>query len=108
MSEQQYVYRTHRTSPGLTEAEIIVLISSVLFFIAFLMSLFTQYKAENTMFKSLVQIILTNKNWAIRNYDEGERNVYHASISTSIHNQDRKMLLPEGIQTDIDKEYLIV
>uniref|UniRef100_A0A0K0FXP1 RING-CH-type domain-containing protein n=1 Tax=Strongyloides venezuelensis TaxID=75913 RepID=A0A0K0FXP1_STRVS len=90
-------------APGLSEAELIVLISTVLLFIAFFMALFTQYKAENTVFKLIIQFFWANRNWTIRTLEENERKILKASISKNIDNQDRKSLMrDEKENTDID------
>uniref|UniRef100_A0A0K0EDT6 RING-CH-type domain-containing protein n=1 Tax=Strongyloides stercoralis TaxID=6248 RepID=A0A0K0EDT6_STRER len=120
ITEKQYVYRSaslHSTSkiiassegngsfgskvnsklmllaPGLSEAELIVLISTVLLFIAFFMALFTQYKAENTVFKLIIQFFWANRNWTIRTLEENERKILKTSISKNIDDQDKKLLM---------------
>uniref|UniRef100_A0A0N4ZF85 Uncharacterized protein n=1 Tax=Parastrongyloides trichosuri TaxID=131310 RepID=A0A0N4ZF85_PARTI len=130
ITEKQYVYRSNSLhsppkivsssegfgkinnkliliAPGLSEAELIVLISTVLLFIAFFMALFTQYKAENTVFKLIIQFFWANRNWTIRTLEESERRILKASISKNIDDQDRKLLMRDS-KENVDAECLMV
>ncbi|TKR93679.1 hypothetical protein L596_008091 [Steinernema carpocapsae] len=67
-------YRVSSTS--LSNNDITVIISSVLFFAAFFIAVFTQYRAEASIFRLFTRIWLINRNWRIRNYslnDDTER-----------------------------------
>uniref|UniRef100_A0A1I8A4K7 RING-CH-type domain-containing protein n=1 Tax=Steinernema glaseri TaxID=37863 RepID=A0A1I8A4K7_9BILA len=67
-------YRVSSTS--LSNNDVTVIISSVLFFAAFFIAIFTQYRAEASIFRLFTRIWLINRNWRIRNYsldDDTER-----------------------------------
>ncbi|KAL3113119.1 hypothetical protein niasHT_017198 [Heterodera trifolii] len=54
---------------GKTDQKFLLLIAAaVLFFCAFFLALFTQYRAEVTVFRAITRFWATNRNWRIRNY----------------------------------------
>uniref|UniRef100_A0A183CFT6 RING-CH-type domain-containing protein n=1 Tax=Globodera pallida TaxID=36090 RepID=A0A183CFT6_GLOPA len=54
---------------GKTDQKFLLLIAAaVLFFCAFFLALFTQYRAEVTVFRAISHFWATNRNWRIRNY----------------------------------------
>ncbi|CEF68147.1 Zinc finger, RING-CH-type domain and Zinc finger, RING/FYVE/PHD-type domain-containing protein [Strongyloides ratti] len=71
--------------------------------LTFFMALFTQYKAENTVFKLIIQFFWANRNWTIRTLEENERKILKTSISKNIEDQDRKSLMrDEKENTGVD------
>ncbi|KAI1722121.1 RING-variant domain-containing protein [Ditylenchus destructor] len=71
LSERRPMMRPSRTNNKrfLTENDVTVIIASILFFAAFFIALFTQYRAEVTVFRVMARMWTTNRNWRIRNYD---------------------------------------
>uniref|UniRef100_A0A914XKI9 RING-CH-type domain-containing protein n=1 Tax=Plectus sambesii TaxID=2011161 RepID=A0A914XKI9_9BILA len=61
--------RSYRASSTLTTEDLIVIICSVLFFCAFFVAVFTQYRAEASVCRVAFRCLLINRNWRIRNYD---------------------------------------
>jgi len=53
----------------ITENDVTVIIATILFFTAFFLALFTQYRADVTMLKLFSRLWTTNRNWRIRNYE---------------------------------------
>ncbi|CAL2030199.1 unnamed protein product [Caenorhabditis brenneri] len=46
-----------------------VVLCASLFLISFILALFTQYKAESTIFRCIFRFFVINQNWMIKNYD---------------------------------------
>ncbi|CAD6197179.1 unnamed protein product [Caenorhabditis auriculariae] len=60
----------YATYPPLSELfDANVVICGTMFMTAFLIALFTQYRAEASIFRCIFRFFVINKNWMIRNYD---------------------------------------
>ena len=68
----------------LTEDDITVISASILFFAAFFIALFTQYRAEVTVIRLLARLWTTNRNWQIRDYDEEVPPVFGPALLTAL------------------------
>ncbi|CAJ0944629.1 unnamed protein product, partial [Mesorhabditis belari] len=55
-------------SSRLSQDDFIVIVSSILFFVAFFVAIFTQYRAEASIFRICFRLWVINRNWTIRNY----------------------------------------
>lgn len=51
-----------------TQPDLAVLVAVLLFFAAFFLAMFTQYRADVTLCRALCRLWATNRNWRIRNY----------------------------------------
>uniref|UniRef100_A0A1I7WP18 RSN1_TM domain-containing protein n=1 Tax=Heterorhabditis bacteriophora TaxID=37862 RepID=A0A1I7WP18_HETBA len=71
LSEQYHsTLRGYRVvSSSLSDDDVTVVICSVLFFAAFFVAVFTQYRAEASLFRLIFRFWVINRNWTIRNYD---------------------------------------
>jgi len=71
MTDQYHTVRSyHRSNYTLmTQEDIVVIICSILFFIAFFIAVFTQYRAEASICRVFFRFWLINRNWRIRNYN---------------------------------------
>ncbi|CCD67933.2 RING-CH-type domain-containing protein [Caenorhabditis elegans] len=49
--------------------DIKVVLCASMFLVSFILALFTQYKAESTIFRCIFRFFVINKNWMIKNYD---------------------------------------
>lgn len=69
-----------------------VIIATILFFAAFFIALFTQYRAEVTVLKLITRLWTTNRNWRIRNYliEDDQCRPQNCDISSSLINQALK------------------
>ncbi|RCN44826.1 hypothetical protein ANCCAN_09178 [Ancylostoma caninum] len=56
-------------SSSLSDDDVTVVVCSVLFFAAFFIAVFTQYRAEASVCRVLFRCWTTNRNWTIRHYD---------------------------------------
>ncbi|VDO20426.1 unnamed protein product, partial [Haemonchus placei] len=64
------VFRGYRVvSSSLSDDDVTVVVCSVLFFAAFFIAVFTQYRAEASVCRVLFRCWTTNINWTIRHYD---------------------------------------
>uniref|UniRef100_A0A8L8K9Z8 RING-CH-type domain-containing protein n=1 Tax=Heligmosomoides polygyrus TaxID=6339 RepID=A0A8L8K9Z8_HELPZ len=70
---QKYALRSFRgyrvVSSSLSDDDVTVVVCSVLFFAAFFIAVFTQYRAEASVCRVLFRCWTTNINWTIRHYD---------------------------------------
>ncbi|KAK6728647.1 hypothetical protein RB195_005969 [Necator americanus] len=71
LSEQYHsTLRGYRVvSSSLSDDDVTVVVCSVLFFAAFFIAVFTQYRAEASVCRVLFRCWTTNRNWTIRHYD---------------------------------------
>nr|CDJ84566.1 Zinc finger domain containing protein [Haemonchus contortus] len=71
LSEQYHsTLRGYRVvSSSLSDDDVTVVVCSVLFFAAFFIAVFTQYRAEASVCRVLFRCWTTNINWTIRHYD---------------------------------------
>ncbi|VDK44755.1 unnamed protein product [Anisakis simplex] len=70
VTDQYRSLRLYRVSPTpMNNDDLTVITCSVLFFIAFFIAVFTQYRAEASIFRVFFRFWLINRNWQIRNYD---------------------------------------
>ncbi|KHN72765.1 E3 ubiquitin-protein ligase MARCH4 [Toxocara canis] len=70
VTDQYHSLRLYRVSPTvMNNDDLTVITCSVLFFIAFFIAVFTQYRAEASIFRVFFRFWLINRNWQIRNYD---------------------------------------
>ncbi|VDK63605.1 unnamed protein product, partial [Cylicostephanus goldi] len=56
-------------SSSLSDDDVTVVVCSVLFFAAFFIAVFTQYRAEASVCRVIFRCWTTNRNWTIRHYD---------------------------------------
>ncbi|EFO84642.1 hypothetical protein CRE_03824 [Caenorhabditis remanei] len=49
--------------------DIKVVLCASMFLVSFILALFTQYKAESTIFRCIFRFFVINQNWMIKNYD---------------------------------------
>ncbi|CAJ0574071.1 unnamed protein product, partial [Mesorhabditis spiculigera] len=69
MDQYNTTLRGYRiVSSRLTQEDFIVIGSSILFFVAFFVAIFTQYRAEASIFRLIFRCWVINRNWTIRNY----------------------------------------
>ncbi|KAJ1355903.1 hypothetical protein KIN20_013476 [Parelaphostrongylus tenuis] len=59
-------------SSSLSDDELTVVVCSVLFFAAFFIAVFTQYRAEASICRVIFRCWTTNRNWTIRHYNIGD------------------------------------
>ncbi|EYB91511.1 hypothetical protein Y032_0205g1935 [Ancylostoma ceylanicum] len=89
-------FRGYRVvSSSLSDDDVTVVVCSVLFFAAFFIAVFTQYRAEASVCRVLFRCWTTNRNWTIRHYDIRDQN--ETSIFGSIVKENVCIpLLPNG------------
>ncbi|CAI4231600.1 unnamed protein product [Auanema sp. JU1783] len=66
----QTAFRNFRSvSANLNYEDISIIVCATLFFISFFTAVFTQYRAEASVFRLMFRFLVINSNWTIRNYD---------------------------------------
>ncbi|MFH4975336.1 hypothetical protein AB6A40_002045 [Gnathostoma spinigerum] len=70
ITDQYHAIRARRVSVAVMSNEDLTVIAySIIFFAAFFIAIFTQYRAEASIFRVFFRFWLINRNWQIRNYD---------------------------------------
>lgn len=67
--QQQLSSSRGSRASSVSHADLTVLVAVLLLFAAFFLAMFTQYRAEVTLFSALSRLWATNRNWRIRNFD---------------------------------------